>query len=120
VNLSGLIGSMPTITADLVRRAAGSYTNGVYSGGTAATSSIRIIYWPATPREIERLPEGMRTREVIGIASKEVLRAAEHETGTQADIVAIAGRDYEVQRVSSYSTQADICHALAVRAAVTT
>lgn len=120
MNLSSLIGSLPTTNATLSRRGGGSYANGVYSGGTAVASTIAIIYWPATAREIERLPEGVRTRETIGVASKQRLFAAEETTGTQADIITVDGRDYEVQQVSAYTAQARICHALATRAAVVT
>jgi hypothetical protein len=116
VNLFGIIGSMPTVQATLKRRGAGGYVKGVYSGGTVTTSTIPVVFWPASAREIERLPEGLRTREVIGIAAKIRLMVAEDTTGTQADVLTVEGRDYEIQKASAYISQAGYCHALAVRA----
>ena len=115
MNLTGLIGSLPTTTVLLTRRGTGTYTKGVFSGGSTTTEQIRAIYWPAGPKEIDRLPDGIRTREAIGIASGKALLPADHATNQQADIITIGGASYEVQALDNYVSQAGICKAIATR-----
>lgn len=69
----------------------------------AATSlPWRGVVLPATPRELERLPEGDRDRETITVYSREPLRVGQRPEGTAADVILWQGQRYEVASVEPW------------------
>lgn len=96
-----------------VTRPSGSYVAGRWVEGAATILEITASIQPATPKELQRLPEGDRTRDVIAIWTTTELRVGE---GAQADRVSYGGATYEVQAVERWDLGA-YWKALAARAA---
>lgn len=84
-----------------VSRPSGSYVAGRWVEGTAETFEITASIQPATPKELQRLPEGDRVRDVIAIWTTTELRVAA-SPAAQADRVTYAGAVYEVQAVERW------------------
>lgn len=106
----GLAGGLP-----VTRRAAGTYTNGLYTPGS--TSSLTLdpaAVFPASPRDREVLPEGQRVGEVIVIFSRAALRIAE-PGGVQADRVTYQFKTFEVSAVEDWATVGNYYRALAIK-----
>lgn len=86
-----------------VTRPSGSYVQGRWVEGGAATFEITASIQPAPAKEAERLqrrPEGDRVVDVIAIYTATELRTA---TATaQADRVTYAGGTYEVEKVERW------------------
>lgn len=68
------------------------------------------VIQPATPRELERLPEGDRDRETITVYSREPLRIGQRPENTVADVILWRGQRYEVVNVEPWP---GFVHALA-------
>lgn len=69
---------------------------------------------PATPKELERLPEGDRHKETVAVFTATALRAGDEETGTAPDWLERHGALYEVTSLDNWTTEG-FCHALAQR-----
>jgi hypothetical protein len=82
-----------------VTRPSGSYVAGRWVEGAAETFEIAASIQPATPKELQRLPEGDRVKAVIAIWTTTELRVGE---GAQADRVSYGGGTYEVQAVERW------------------
>lgn len=117
MNLSGVIGSLPSTILAVTRRGAGSYVKGRHTGGATEDLSIKAIVYPAGDRELRRLPEAMRTIETMGVVAGEILRTANESDGTQADRFVHGGRTYEVRAIEAYGDIAGFWHALAQKVA---
>lgn len=67
----------------------------------------RGVVQPATPRELERLPEGDRDRESITVYSRDPLRMGQRPAsdsgGPAADVILWQGQRYEVASVEPWS-----------------
>lgn len=66
-----------------------------------------VIPWqgviqPATPHELERLPEADRDKETITVYSREPLRPGQRPEGTAPDIILWHARRYEVTSVEAW------------------
>lgn len=66
-----------------------------------------VIPWlgviqPATPYELERLPEADRDKETLTVYSREPLRPGQRPEGTAPDIILWYGRRYEVTSVETW------------------
>jgi hypothetical protein len=85
-----------------VTRPSGNYVQGRWVEGAAETLEILASVQPATPKELQRLPEGDRTKAVIAIWTTTELRTASSPPGAQADRVTYAGSTYEVQAVEAW------------------
>lgn len=87
-------GALYTVT----RLAAATYVNGVAQQGATSTLSTRAALWPAQGRDLERLPEGRRSLQTLaGVADVELLVGAQGGAN-EADLVAVSGVQWEVQR----------------------
>jgi len=87
----------------VTRRAAASYgTTGIATAGATTTLTIRAAIWPASGKELQRLPEGRRAQETrAGVTTTQLLtggQGAAHE----ADLVTIDGVAYEVQLCNAW------------------
>lgn len=79
------------------RRAARALVDGRARDLDPATlSSIVASVQPASGREIDRLPEGLRDREVMALFTSASLEAAKPSLGLPGDVVEIDGFDFEV------------------------
>ena len=76
-------------------RATGSLVKGRWVSGGAATVAGAGIFQPASGEEVERLPEGRRSRKVMTLWTALELRAVEAD-GPPSDKVKIDGDIYDV------------------------
>ncbi len=81
-------------------------TESVSAMGRAVTSVERLpfrgVIQPATPSELERLPEADRLKASIIVCSREYLSPGQMPEGSAPDIVFWKGRRYEVVSVESW------------------
>lgn len=86
--------------------------------GASADTSITAVVAPASPRQMELLPDGMRSKEVLSVLSYTELRTVSQQSALPADEVIRSGVTYEVQRVDEWPAVGPLprqWHALAVR-----
>lgn len=77
-----------------VTRPSGSYVAGRWVAGAASMFEITASIQPATPKELQRLPEGDRTTAVVAVWTSTELQAH--------DLVAYGGGNYEVQALERW------------------
>lgn len=79
---------------------------GVNDKGRAEFQAERLaltgVIQPATPRELERLPEGDRDRESIAVFAREPLSLGQGPEGSAPDVILWKGQRYEVASVESW------------------
>lgn len=107
MDLSSVIASLGSGTYTVTRGTAGSYgtsgaNEGVYVPGSTSTFSIRAAVQPVSGRDLLRLPEGLRTSELIAIWTATALQTASPQ-GAPADRIAYNGTNYEVQQVEYWA-----------------
>jgi hypothetical protein len=71
--------------------------------GRSTVVTTQASVQPVSGRELLRLPEGLRTRELVAVYSPVELRTANATSGALADQVAYGGATYEVQLVEDWS-----------------
>ena len=98
----------------ITRRAAGTFTNGLYVAGTTSTVYAQANIQPASIRDLETLPEGQRNKETIAIYSKVELYPAV-ENSIQGDLVTHSSKTYEVKQVRDWLETAGVFKSLAVK-----
>lgn len=110
----------PRFFTDVTRKryAAGTWVAGGFVAGAATSSTIKASVQPATGRDLLRLNEGLRTRDVVKVfAALGDLRTADETAATPADRVVHLGEEYEVVEVEAWAmAQMPHVEALAVRA----
>ena len=93
-------------THTLERTAAGSYVAGVWTVGAPASSTFTGSLQPLSGRELERLPEGLRTRATSQLFTDPdvQLLTVELSTAKQADVVVTpTGRRFEIVAVEDWT-----------------
>ncbi len=97
-DIPGVIESMAEIVT-LVTPAAGVLgSDGFWRPGAETTSSVNVVSWPTSGREAQKLPEGVRTRELRTFVSTVEMTGALAGTGKPAHrIRSYLGADWEVQ-----------------------
>jgi hypothetical protein len=70
---------------------------------------------PVSGDDLERLPEGRRTKEVIKLYSLDEIYSTDTSEADMADIVTIDGKEYEVENVYDWDADGLYWKALAVR-----
>lgn len=96
-------------THTLERYDAPSNVDGVWVRGSSTTTTFTGSLQPLTGRELERLPEGLRTRasSTLITAPDVQLRTVDLANQRQADVVISAsGRRFEVIRVEDWTAHA--------------
>lgn len=83
------------------RPAETTYVNGRAVTGVVTTLEVKAHFQPMTGRELQRLPEGERSKEMRVGWTAEPLRSSGEEG--QSDVVEIEGDDWEVSRVEDWS-----------------
>lgn len=84
------------------RRAAGTFSGGIAVPGATSTLSVLACFWPASGRDLERLPELRYSTEVrMGVCDTALLVGGQG-SANEADLVTIDGVLWEVQSVGSW------------------
>lgn len=96
--------------------AAGTWVDGLWvAPSSTQTDTIPALVTKASGRDVDKLPEGQRARDVIRVsldADGPVLRTSDRAAGINADRVIWRGSTYEVvhvQDVSSYGYRRALC-----------
>lgn len=91
----------------VLRTAAGAYDeNGRYTAGSTSTFSINASIQPVSGRDLQRLPEGLRTLDLKSVWSRTQLFTAEAPAGMQADVITVGPHSYQVQTVLDWFSNA--------------
>jgi len=86
-------------------------TDGRASAGAATSSTVYASVQPASGRQLEKLPEGLRqTVEMIAYTETPELRTADQVAGVPADRVVCAGETYQVEHVALWDSYSPIPH----------
>lgn len=113
-DLSDAIDHFATGTYTVKRPAATTYTGGRRNAPSTTTFTVIAAVVPATGRQLERLPEGLRTNETKAMYAKGVLRAAV-EGAQEPDVVEIDGADWQVANVKDWQPNGGFTEALVQR-----
>lgn len=100
------------------RRSSGTYVSGEWvEGALEPDQSFLMSVQPASGRDLLRLPEGLRTRDVVRIfCGLGELRTADERSNLAADRIVHLGEEYEVVSVEAWAmTQMPHVEAMAVR-----
>jgi hypothetical protein len=90
MSLADAIASLGAVTHTVSRAGTSSYdSDGKYVPGALTTLTIQAINQPLSGRELQRLPEGLRTKETRQFYTTTELRAASVADGTVADIIEV-------------------------------
>lgn len=115
MDLSGAVLSLSSGTYTVTRYAAASFSStGRVSAGTSSTFSITASVQPVSGREIDRLPEGLRAREVLALYTDTALQTRNSTAGAP-DVVSIDGSAWEVQTVENWNSLGTFYKALLTR-----
>lgn len=115
-SLAGTLARLGQDAITILRAAADTYAGGVRTAGTRSPISTTGSIQPAKPSDIQRLPEGVRSRETVAVFAPVPLRQADDRAGTVADRVQRAdGRIYEVADVDEWNATAGYCKAICSR-----
>lgn len=91
----------------VLHETAGTYTNGVWSGGTRSVSSVQMSAQPLNSgQEMEALPEGRHLSESKKFYSSVKLKTTADGENIQPDIVVHGGYGYEL--VSAFDNQSGV------------
>lgn len=89
-------------TYTVTRRAAASFTSGIAAAGATSTFTITAAIWPASGRDLQRLPELRRTIETrAGVTTTQLLVGGQGSSN-EADLITIDGVLWEVQTCSTW------------------
>ncbi|MEL6347045.1 MAG: hypothetical protein AAFV53_28280 [Myxococcota bacterium] len=79
---------------------------------------IQANVQPAEGKDLEILPEGDRSKEVVRYSTLTEVRTVEQSAGTQADVLEVNGVRYEVKSADWWGGVRPHCEGLAVRVEV--
>jgi len=87
------------------RSIGGTMDHGRYTEGTPTTLGITASIQPLQPDEMQLLPEGRRPEESFRLYTDTQLLTANRATNKNADIVTIAGTQYEVLSCATWQNE---------------
>lgn len=90
-------------TVTRIRYSAGAYANGVWTDGSETESDITASVQPVSGDDLLRMPEGLRTRDVVAIYTADSLRTANETDGIAADHVVHQDEEYEITSVERWT-----------------
>lgn len=101
------------------RRSPGAYVDGVWvDGAVVSETEIAASVQPAGGRDLLKLPEGLRTEDVVKIFTDDALQVGNETDGQVADRIVHLDEEYEVVEAESWAmAQMPHIEALAVRVA---
>ena len=86
-----------TAKAVTVRRTStGLYTDGIYNKGSSSTFKTICSVQQPTPKELQSLPQGERTKDILKFISKKKIRTGSAKEGISADVVLHKGKEYKI------------------------
>lgn len=124
-NLVGALRRLGTGAYTVTRTGAGDYGDALplslpYAAGDGiarlpapTTFSIQASIQPVSGRDLLRLPEGLRTQQLVCIYTDTALQTALAPSGNQADVVAYKGQDFECQTILDWSDSGDFFKVIA-------
>lgn len=83
-------------------RTDGGYVNGRWVDNIPTPLSFKANVQPVSYEELQRLPEGLRDKDMILLMTQFSLRTANQRTGMQPDYITWQGDSYQVQKVSAF------------------
>ncbi len=95
LNLGGVVNALSSSSVTRRRFAAGTITNGIYTKGTSADSTITVCLSAPPARELQLQPEGIRSRARYLCHSTADIRTADEGARLLADEITIDGRRHE-------------------------
>lgn len=103
-NLQGTLERLATGTYNVTRTSKGSIVNARYIPNPSdPVFQIRAAIQPTSGRDLQRLPEGLRTTQLITIYTNTPLQTALAPSGNIADVVNYGGHSYQCQTVLDWS-----------------
>lgn len=84
------------------RTTAGELVNGRWVEGSTESLSFKANVQPVSYEELQRLPEGLRDKDMILLFTTTELRTANQKNGTSPDYITWLDRSYQVQKVSAF------------------
>lgn len=113
MDLSGVISNFGATITGTRRTTAGYGSDGRLDAPSTSSLSLVAVVEPAGGRDLQRLPEGMRTREVKAVWTATALKSA--DATYEPDLLTIEGASWEVQNVENWSTHGNYYRALVVK-----
>jgi hypothetical protein len=107
MDLSSTVSRFATGTYVVTRDARTYGADGRLDTTPSSTFQVTACVQPVAGKDLERLPDGMRTRDVLTIFTATELK--------EKDVVAWSGRQYEVDQVEPWSELGGYYRALATR-----
>lgn len=115
MSLADVVLHLASGTYTVTRQTGGSYVNGIWTPGGSSTFSIVASIQPTSGEDLVRLPEGVRTRELVTVFTPTELQVKNAPAGTEADRIAYKGASYEVQTVEKWDEQGGFYRAVAAK-----
>ncbi len=114
MDLSSVLESFATGSYTVTRQSPSSYgADGRLVAATPSYFEIRASVQPVSGRDLQRLPEGLRTSEIIAVFTATELRT--QGPSQDPDLIEIDGDTYEVQKVERWATLGAYYRALALK-----
>lgn len=102
MDLSSTVTAFVTGTYSVTRAGVGSYVDGVFFPDPAPTTvQVSAGAFPLSGRELLRLPEGLRTKELRQVFT--VVELRNNAPGVRPDVISIDGELWQVETVEDYS-----------------
>ena len=99
-----LIKSMNGVEYSVRRSTAGVYVAGAWVESATTTVTVLASKQAVGGYDIQRLPEGDRTKQVIKLYSADELKIHDERTGSAADVITVDSIDYEVKTCEHWSS----------------
>ena len=116
MSLASAVLALSNGTYQVTRFAADSYdAEGRLVKGAGSAVQVVASVQPVNGRDLLRLPEGLRTKELRALFATSALQTANEVAGTRADQVLIGADTYEVQTVEDWSTSGGFWKAIAAK-----
>lgn len=87
-------------TTDVLREAAGSYVNGVWTPSTRSVIQIQASIQPVTEQDLITPPEGRRITDMVKVYTTSDLQLGAEATGLQPDLIVWRGYAYEINSIA--------------------
>ena len=112
--LLGALQRLATGSYTVTRLAAGTYSSaGIYTPGGSSQITIAASIQPVSGRDLQRLPEALRTTQLICIWTSTPLQTALAPAGNPPDVVSYKGLSFECQTVLDWSDSGDFFKVIA-------
>lgn len=112
-DLSDVVDELATGIYVVTRPAPSVFINGRRQNPSSTVFEVRAAVFPASGRQLERLPEGLRTSEVLRVITKTELKTA--SSGGEPDRITVRGIDYQVHQVQSWQPSGKFFEALVTK-----